>query len=115
MAHLKAFKLSEEIGLILDRVRRCTKPYLAIFLNSSGVMTSCGLVVQMTHPLVESTELDQAIAHDIWIWRIASLYLVDGICNDIVPIVFLQVNDIVFKAITMGHSLDYLKVFFLWA
>ena len=109
---LPVVDLRKEIRLVLYWIWGCNEPLTALFVNLRlCVVSCCDEVVLMTFLLVESTELDKPLAHDIGIWRETSLDLLHGVSCDVVPILLMAVDDLQIKAIAMAYGGCHFKVF----
>ena len=76
-------------------------------------IVACGNEVVVPTPLlVEGTELDEAVAHDVGIGRQSRTNLIHGVFSDLVPILPVAVNDLQLATILMADSRCHLQVFF---
>lgn len=73
---------------------------------------ACGYEVVVVAALgIESTELDESVAHDIGIGSESRPYLFHGVLRHLVPVFLMAVNDFKVATVFPGHRCGHLEVF----
>ena len=105
-------ELCEEVGLVLDGVFGRAEPCASLLVDDGGGVVASGyLVVVVTYLLLEGSELDEAVAHDVGVGGEAALDAVDGIAHDEVPVFLLQVGDLEGETVFASRGLGEFDVF----
>src|SRR5690606_20817842 len=98
---LQVADLSQEVGLVLHPVFRSGEPSHPPAFRGGGVMAR-GEPVKMAPPLLlKDCELDERVAHHVWLARQAALYRVDGVAYYAIPILLMQRNTLHSAAILL--------------
>ena len=66
----------------------------------------------MADALFERTELDEAIAHHVRVGRKAAAYVIHGVTYHLIPVLFLQIDDLKRQTIAACHGLAELYILF---
>ena len=111
LTQLPVVDLSQEICLVLHRVRTRTEPLPSLCIHLSlGIMASGNQIIVMPTFLVESPELDESVAHHIWVRGITSPHLLHGIGRHLIPILLMTVDHLKSATILMSHSRRHLEI-----
>ena len=128
LAELPVVYLGQEVGLVLHGVRTGAEPGEAVGRRVAGgsgrldgggkgltlylgVVAGGDKVVVVAALLVEGTELDEAVAHDVGVGRETGLYLFHGIGGDLMPVFLMAVDDFQAAAVLVADGGGHLKVF----
>jgi hypothetical protein len=108
---LPTLYLSQEIGLVLYRIRTRDEPFIAVFIRFGLRIMTCGdEVVVVAHLLIEGTKLDEPVAHHIRVRGESSLHLIHGVASHLVPVFLMAVNYLQLAAILACHGSSHLQV-----
>ena len=112
LSQLPAIDLCQEISLIFNRVRTCREPLSPINPFGLCIMSGSNEVVIVAYLLIESTKLDEPIAHDIRVWREARFHLIHGVSRHLRPVFLVAINhfQLTTEAICQGRC--HFQVFF---
>ena len=113
--YLMVVELREEIGLVFQRVFGCGEKLDAVDDVGSGVMTCGDAVVLVAATLLESAELDELVAHNVWVGCQPFADGFDGVGDDAVPVFAKEVDDFEMAAVFLCEPGDYLNILFGWA
>ena len=109
---LQIINLRKKIGLILYWIDSCAQPYLTIFMDRSGIMTSSSKIKLFAYLLFKATELNEAVTHHIRIRSQSTTNFINGISSNLFPIFFLQIYHFQRQSVTMCNSRSHLPIFF---
>ena len=80
-----------------------------------GIVAGGNEIVVVATLLVEGTELDETIAHDVGIRGQARAYLIHRVLRHVVPVLSMAVDDFQATAVLMADGRGHLQVFFAGA
>lgn len=104
--------LAEEVGLIFDGIDGCCEVFLPIENSGGCVVTSYGLVEVLAYSIVEASELDEAVAHDVGIGCKSVADAGNQIVDNSLPIVVVQVYRFYLQSQLPPQQADNFEVFF---
>ena len=101
----------QEVGLVLDGVDGGAQPLEAVTLDGGGIVAGGGEVELVAPALLEESELDHAVAHDVGVGGEALSHGLEGILHHVVPIFLVERDHLEGEAVAGGDALAHLDVF----
>ena len=110
VAQLVVGDAGEEVGLILYRIYGRAEPHLAVALHRGGVMPRGRAVERVAPALLEVTELDDAVAHDVGVGRESAAHSVERILHHVLPVFVVKAYYIERQTVASRYEAAHLYV-----
>ena len=110
LLQLPVVDLSQKVRLVLHWVRTGAEPEKALPLLLLCIMPGGNEVVVVAALLVESTKLNETVAHHVGVGRQSCAYLIYSIARHLVPVFPVAVNHLKPAAVLRRYSCGHLQI-----